>query len=595
MIFVMKLFKIAVLTLIVLLAGASTLWAKETVKRPLDEVFDHTVIVPFDYQGKVFLHGQKTDIFGDYKLFQRNGRVLVPIRLMGTLAEADRNNGYWTVDWNPQKPDDVVLANYQLRKTVKFKVNSNVMYINDEPQTLDVPPQKIEGRIVLPLRSASEALSKQIEWLDGLIIISNDSIDLQNPQTLKVKDKIKARLVDARKELDYEKRVTLVARYGDTVYYIKNKIIGNKNIQELYKITGSQKEVKIELPGEENFINSKVINNELYYIAKNNGKIELDVFSFAHNKSRKLSGLGQWNPEDGLGGWLGSMKYLNNEFYIVLHSGDNTMGSEVLYKLQNGQLTKITGAKSFISFDTAGEYLYYTDFQFPNAVDNLFRVNIKTGAKEKAGEKGFTYGISRTIEGGGTSYSSNGSFFIKDGYIYTLGYKDMDQNAKSSVYKISLNSKTQRQLTSSAKTFWLQDDTIYYLDLSTGYLVKVDLEGKNKKTLVDKRIMDIQFFDGNIYYTAANGSTTNAKSGRFYKYNIASGQEVKLSDQSVSQFFVGKAGVYYKSDGYDLGLYKIDAKGKSVCLADDTIDTALLTDAGIVYTLRYVDGVYTAN
>ncbi len=27
----------------------------------------------------------------------------------------------------------------------------------------------------------------------------------------------------------------------------------------------------------------------------------------------------------------------------------------------------------------------------------------------------------------------------------------------------------------------------------------------------------------------------------------------------------------------------------------DTIDTALLTDAGIVYTLRYVDGVYTAN
>lgn len=589
----MKLFKIAVLTLTLLITSTSNLWAEEISKKPLSEVFDNVVVVPFDYQGKVFLNGQKTDVYGDYEIFERNGRVLVPIRLMGYLAtEVDRYNEYWQVTWEPQKPDDVVLTNYKSNKTVRFKVDSKIMYIDDQPKSLDVPPQKINGRIVLPLRSTSEALNKRIEWLDGLILISNDAIDLKSPQTLEVKDKIKARLSDARKQVDYDKRVTPITRYGDTVYYVRNTYTSNKQIDELFKKTDGKQEVKIELPGEERFGNYKIINNELYYVTVINNKSELHVYNFAENKSRKLCTLELWYPDDG---WLSDMKYIDNEFYIVVHSGDWTMGSEALYKMENSMLKRITGAKSFISFDKAGEYIYYADFTpMFNAADNLYRINIKTGEEENLGEKGFTYGINRTIEEqGGVSYSANSALYIKDGYIYTLGYKESDSEDKSSVYKISLDGKTQIKLTLPAREFWLIDSEIYYIDLSTGYLVRVYLEGNNKKTLVERKLMDINFFNGNIYYIADKDTGNTGSLGKLYKYNISNGLEIKLSDKLVSAFFIGKAGVYYKSEGYDLGLYKIDAKGRSACLVDDSIDIALLTDTGMVYTLIYKEGIYS--
>lgn len=96
------------------------------------------------------------------------------------------------------------------------------------------------------------------------------------------------------------------------------------------------------------------------------------------------------------------------------------------------------------------------------------------------------------------------SLYLKDGYIYTLGYIESDLKDKSSVYKISLDGKTQRKITFPTKTFWLINDQIYYVDLYTGNLVVTDLEGTTKKVLVEKNITNTQFFDGNFYYTDNN-------------------------------------------------------------------------------------------
>ena len=226
--------KILTLALTLLLAGTSIVWAEESGKKSLDQVFEKTVIVPFDYHEKVFLHGKKTDVYGDYKLYQKNGRVLVPIRLMGYLADqVDPDGGYWQVTWDSQKPNDVILSNYQLQKTVKLKVNNKTMYINNEPKTLDIAPQKIGGRIVLPLRSTAEALGKNIDWLNGLIILGNEPLDLQNPQTLEIAERIKGQLADKRKEVDFEKRVNPIAKYENTVYYIKTRYLETDQIEEL--------------------------------------------------------------------------------------------------------------------------------------------------------------------------------------------------------------------------------------------------------------------------------------------------------------------------------------------------------------------------
>jgi hypothetical protein len=591
----MKLFRTLVLLLTILIAGNATAWAEDTgeiVKKPLDQVFEQTIIVPFDYHDKAFVNGVKADIYGDYKLFQLKGRVLVPIRMMSYLADEMENNGYWQVDWNAKNPDDVILVNYQLKKTVKLKVNNKTMYINNEPISLDVAPQNIKGRVVLPLRGISEALGIKIAWLDGLIIMSNDHIDLQHPQTTGIKSAIREKLTDAREEINYEERVTPVTEYDHSLYYIRTKYSNTGFDETLFRKTGSDQETKIDLPGKESLVHSRIINNELYYISTTEGKSALHIFSFADHKSRKLCDLGDWNPNDG---WLGATKYMDNEFYIVLHVGDGTMGGDTLYQVENGSLKKITDAKSFMSFDIKGDYLYYADFHpmWGSAANNLHRINLATGEKETLGETGFTYGIFRVIgTDGSTSLSGNSTFYIKDGAVFTLGYQESDTKDQCAVYKINLDDNRQEKLTMPATTFWLVNDQIYYQDAATGHLVRVDLDGEKTKTVVDKKIIETQFSQGNIYYTASTQEGKSPHLGQLYQYDIANDQEVKLSDHLVSTFFVGPSEVYYQAEGYKMGLYKIDHVGKSTLLVDDSIYSALFTEDGIVYTLKYEDGIY---
>ncbi|NLO88962.1 MAG: hypothetical protein GX088_01300, partial [Clostridia bacterium] len=61
---VVKLCKTLILSLVILLAGTPILWAGENAAMPLDEVFERVLILPFDYHGKVFLNGIKTDVSG---------------------------------------------------------------------------------------------------------------------------------------------------------------------------------------------------------------------------------------------------------------------------------------------------------------------------------------------------------------------------------------------------------------------------------------------------------------------------------------------------------------------------------------------------
>jgi hypothetical protein len=588
---ILKIFKALMFVLALLAAGQCAALAVEIPKKPLDRVFYQTVIVPFDYHDKVFLNGEKTDVFGDYKLYERNGRVLVPIRMMSYLAGAlDQDKGYWQVNWDEKNPHDVILTNYHQQKTIKLQVNNTTMFVNNEPVALDVPPQNIEGRVVLPLRSISEALDKEVAWLDKLVILSNDVIDLHSPQTLAIKDKIKEKLADVRKEADYENRLWPVAKFDHHIYYIKTTYSETGYIEELYRKTDNGPEVKIDLPGKENFSHHKIIDNELYYISQVNGKSELHIFSFADEKSRKLCDLGNWNPEDG---WISDMGYLNNEFYVILHSGDLTMGWENLYKLENGELKEIADGKSFTHFDVAGDYLYFTVFHpMANWANNLFRINLITGEKENLGDPEFTYGILRKAHDDGSVSYSGESLYLDEENIYTLGHKESDPLDQSSVYKISRDGTVQEKITPPAQRFWLVNKKVYYEDSTTGCLVQTDLEGNNRKTITDKRVIDVKFFNGNIYYTAAKEDRGNLRLGELYKYNIAEDREIKLSDKPVHDFYVGKAGVYYNGAGYELGLYKINAQGKNTCLVEDSLYTTLLTDSGIVYTLRYEDGIY---
>jgi len=577
-----------------LVGGASSAVAEDAPgKLPLDEAFDRLVIVPFDFHGKVFVSGEKTDILEPYDMVQKDGRVLVPIRLMGYLAsEVDRGGGYWEVRWDQQRPNDVVLVNHGSGKTIRFTVNSRTMVVNGEPVAMDVAPQKVDGRIVLPLRSAAEALDKKIDWLDGLILLGDVSVDLQHPQTTAVKSPIKTQLTDARKPKDDATPLNPIARYGNATYYTKITYRDNGVTEELYRKPDGQKETKVQVPGTPAFSNAQVIGDELYYVTATNDGYELQALRFADRSSRKIVALEQWSPADG---WLAGVMKLDNELYVNLHYGDLTMGAERLYKVEQGALKEVLGAKQIVDLTKDGEHIYFADFRFMGmAADNLYRLNAATGEKSLVGEEGFVYGIYRDVRDDGVSYGASGPLYVKDGYLYTLGFKEDDLQDRGAVYRIDPESGSQVVLTSPAKQFWIVDDRIFYIDAETGHLKQVGLDGTGDRTLAARKVGSVQIFNGNLYYLTVTGGRFSHV-GELYKYNIAGGQETKLSDKPASSFYAGTTGVYYVSRGYEPGLYKIDANGRNVALVNDDIAQAQMTDAGMIYTLIYKEGVFAAK
>jgi len=577
-----------------LVGGAYSAVAEdEPGKLPLNEAFDRLVIMPFDFQGKVFVSGEKIDILEPYDVVQKDGRVLVPIRLMGYLvSEADRESGYWEVRWFQERPNDVLLVNYPSQRTIKFTVNSRTMLVNGEPVEMDVPPQKVDGRIVLPLRSAAQALNKKIDWLDGLILLGDVSVDLQHPQTAAVKTPIKTQLADARKPKDNAAPLNPIARHGNATYYTKFIYHDNGVTEELYRKPDGQKETKVPVPGTPAFSNAKVIGDELYYITATNAGYELQALRFADNVSRKIVSLKQWSPMDG---WLADVMKLDNELYVNLHYGDLTMGSETLYKVEQGALKEVLGAKELIDLAKDGEHIYFTDFRFMgHAADNLYLLDPATGEERFVGEEGYVYGVHREIREDSVSYGASGSLYIKDGYLYTSAFKESDQQDRGAVYRIDPKNGSQVKLTSPAKQFWMVGEHIYYIDAVTGYLKQASVDGTNDRTLAARKAGYAQVYNGNLYYLAVTGGRF-ANVGELYKYNIASGQETKLSDKSISSFYAGPTGVYYMSNGYEPGLYKIDAAGRNVALVKDNIAQAQLTDTGLMYTLVYKEGVYAAK
>lgn len=56
---------------------------------------------------------------------------------------------------------------------IKLQIGSNVITVNGQERTIDVPAERIEARTMVPLRAIGEALGKKFIYYNGLIIISD--------------------------------------------------------------------------------------------------------------------------------------------------------------------------------------------------------------------------------------------------------------------------------------------------------------------------------------------------------------------------------------------------------------------------------------
>ncbi|MEF2965767.1 DUF5050 domain-containing protein [Paenibacillus sp. M1] len=564
---------------------------KEEAGKTAEEILDQMVMIPYDYQSKAFVHGQLIEMYDDYTIVQRDGRILVPIRLMSRLAYySGQDNNNWEAVWDAQTPDEVLLKNDLLGKKIKFTVGSKEMVVNNEPLMTDAAPQKINGGIYLPLRNAAIALDKEIIWHDGLILMGKENINTQDPQMAGLLKQIKAILTDTRKRIEFGDALFPVARFGDTAYYYQRFYKDNGETQAFYKQKNGQKAVRVPLQGDPILDSARIINGELYYVSLENKKSMLYAYDFAGNQSRKISSLGDWNPRDG---WLSDLSVIDNEVYIILHSGDLTMGSETLYKVKDGSLASVADAKSFNAYVKTKQYLYSSDFTpMFSLADNLKRTDLATGETVSIGNPEYAYGINRSIGEGSVGYSTNDSLYVKDGYLYTLGVKDNDPEDRTALYKINPQDRSQIKLASPAGDFWMIGDQIFYIDPVTGYLHGVGLDGANDETVVNRKVANVIFYNGGIYYTGDVKTAGIYDQGTLYRYDIANHRETRLSDRAVTSFYVGKAGVFYVSKGYEMGLYKVDESGRNIRLVNDSIDTAVLSDDGMIYTLAYKKGIF---
>ncbi|MCK8485712.1 stalk domain-containing protein [Paenibacillus sp. MBLB2552] len=567
--------------------------------KSLKEAFSELAIIPYDYQGKAFIQGRKTDIGGDYEVVQRNGRVLVPIRLMGYLAEhtTGTNQGYWNIVWNAKTPDDVLLQNLSLKRTVKFKVDSTTMLLNGKSVKLDVPPQMIGGRVMLPLRDAATALGKRIDWLDGLILIGDAAIDLKNPQTLAAKDSIRTQLTDRRKRVDYEKLSTPLTQFGNDAYYLKTVYLDNgASLEEqLFRLTGSKKATRIQVPGKPVFHSGKRIGDVFYYVSTVNNQAYLYAYDLEKQQPQKIASLGDWRPEDG---WLSDVRKWDNDLFVNLHVGDLTMGGDTLYRVKNGALQEVLSAKDFVGAVKDRDTLYYTDFRFMTEMaNNLSQLDMNTGEESLLGEPGYAYGVARSVEeNGGVGFRSDSTLVLKDGVLYAIGFNDSDSKDPNSVYRIDTTGRTHKRLATGASRFWLIGERMYVLDGSSGRLMQTGLDGGETAAAVSsRRISQIRLYENAFYYTAFNGNELE-----LFRFDPAAGKETKLASlapgaSADTTFEVNKSGVYYVSQGYEPGIYHIAADGKQRRLTKDAVDQFVLTESGMLYTLVYKEGVYSVK
>ena len=85
-----------------------------------------------------------------------SGRTLIPVRAIASSLGA-------TVLWDEREQKITIR---QGTTVIEFEIGDDSMKVNGKSAALDVPPQIINGRTVVPLRALVESLKLSIEWDD---------------------------------------------------------------------------------------------------------------------------------------------------------------------------------------------------------------------------------------------------------------------------------------------------------------------------------------------------------------------------------------------------------------------------------------------
>ena len=80
------------------------------------------------------------------------------------LKEGENELKFKLIDKLDNTKEEIYKVNYVKKIVLKLQIGNKTMYVNDNPQEIDVPPQIIEGRTLLPIRWVAEPLGASIGW-----------------------------------------------------------------------------------------------------------------------------------------------------------------------------------------------------------------------------------------------------------------------------------------------------------------------------------------------------------------------------------------------------------------------------------------------
>ena len=105
-------------------------------------------------QNPITVEVNKTEVPFDAPPVNVNGRILVPVRAIFEAMGA-------TVTWNAQTQ---TVSSRLDGSVVVMTIGQNIMKVNGERVALDVPPQIMSDRTMVPARAAAEALDARVLW-----------------------------------------------------------------------------------------------------------------------------------------------------------------------------------------------------------------------------------------------------------------------------------------------------------------------------------------------------------------------------------------------------------------------------------------------
>lgn len=152
------------------------------------------------------------------------GRTLVPLRSVFEALGA-------TVQWNN---DTRTVISKRENIEVSLSVDSDTLYINGEAKTIDIPPQLMNNRTMVPVRAVAEAFGCTVKWDNNTRSVQITSILDETPE------KVMEAILAAAKNFDVYEILKHVdeASAKEGMGSVKNLLVSLENYEFTQEETG---------------------------------------------------------------------------------------------------------------------------------------------------------------------------------------------------------------------------------------------------------------------------------------------------------------------------------------------------------------------